>query len=165
LTEITNAKECELVYRATTDGFTSDAFHSKCDNKPNLVSIIRNNLNYVFGGYTSVAWNTELGWITDTEAFIFSLRRNGESKNDKFMILHNGLNAFYASSGYHLWHGSDIVIIDSSNTSFSSFSDFGRDYELPAGIEFDTDNSKTFIAGNYNEWLTTEIEVYKIKLA
>jgi hypothetical protein len=162
---MTNAKECELVYRATRDGFTSDAFHSKCDDKPNLVSIIRNNLNYVFGGYTSVAWNTKLEWITDTEAFIFSLRRNGQSKNDKFTILNNGLNAFYACAGYHLCYGSDIEIIDSSHTTFSSFSDFGSEFELPAGIEFDTYNSKTFIAGNYDEWLTTEIEVYQIKLA
>ena len=79
-----NSKSCELVYRATRDGFSIDAFHMKCDKKPNLISIIRNNLNYVFGGYTSAAWSISSEWITDPKVFIF--RRNGESKNDKFMI-------------------------------------------------------------------------------
>ena len=44
---MTKSKFCELVYRATNDGFTYEALHSKCDDKQNLVSIIRNNLNYV----------------------------------------------------------------------------------------------------------------------
>ena len=29
-----NPKGFELVYRATRDGFTTEALHSKCDNKP-----------------------------------------------------------------------------------------------------------------------------------
>jgi hypothetical protein len=58
------------------------------------------------------------------------------------------LNAFCACAGYHLCYGSDLEIKDSSNTTFSSFNDFGSEFELPAGIEFDTYNSKTFIAGN-----------------
>ena len=83
---ITNSKKCELIYRATVDGFTSKALHSECDDKKNLVSIIKNDLNHVFGGYTLVAWNIKSGWITDPKAFIFSLRRNGESQNDKFIV-------------------------------------------------------------------------------
>jgi hypothetical protein len=39
--EMTKSK----IYRATRDGFSNDEFHSKCDNKPNLVSIIINNLS------------------------------------------------------------------------------------------------------------------------
>jgi hypothetical protein len=35
-----------LLYRATRDGFTSKAFHSKCDGKGNTITIIKNNLNY-----------------------------------------------------------------------------------------------------------------------
>ena len=121
---MTNLKGFELVYRATRDGFTSEALHKKCDDKQNLVSIIRNNLNYVFGGYTSVAWNRNSGWITDPNAFIFSLRRNGETKNDKFMVKNNGHYAFFGSIYFHLWHGNDIGIINSSNRSKGSDSNF-----------------------------------------
>ncbi len=37
---MTKAKSCELVYRATRDGFSSEVFHSKCDDKPNLVQLL-----------------------------------------------------------------------------------------------------------------------------
>ena len=77
-----DSKGCEFVYRASRDGFTTEALHSKCNYKPNLVSIIRNDLNYVFGGYTSVAWNRTSGWNRDPKAYIFSLRRNGDTKSD-----------------------------------------------------------------------------------
>ena len=160
---MTKPKGCELVYRATRDGFTSDSLLSKCEDKPNLVSIIRSNFNYVFGGYTSVAWNRNSGWITDPKAFIFSLRRNGETKNDKFNVKNEGMYAFFGGSCYHLMYCADIIIFDLSNIKCGSFSLFGRNYELPPGFVYDTDNSNSFLAGNYIKWLTTEIEVYEIK--
>ena len=138
-----NPKGFELVYRATRDGFTTEALHSKCDNKPYLVSIIRNNLNYVFDGYTSVAWNKTSYWIKDPNAFIFSLRRNGEAKNDKFMVKNNSNGAFYGSSSHHhLWYGYDINIKNLSNKIQGSSCSFGANYELQPGIKYNTDNSK-----------------------
>jgi hypothetical protein len=160
---MTKANSCELVYRATRDGFSSDAFHSRCDDKPNLVSIIRNNLNYVFGGYTSAAWNRNSLWITDRNAFIFSLRRNGVTKKDKFMNNCNGQGAFFGSFVYHLRYGNDIGIKDSSNTKVGSWCNFGRNYQLPAGITYATETANFFLAGNFNRWVTAEIEVYEIK--
>ncbi len=44
-----------LLYRATRDGFNGEVFHSKCDGKGNTITIIKNNLNYVFGDYVSSA--------------------------------------------------------------------------------------------------------------
>ena len=46
-----------LLYRATTDGFSGNDFHSRCDGKTSTITIIKNNLNYVFGGYASASWN------------------------------------------------------------------------------------------------------------
>ena len=157
---MTKSKSCELVYRATRNGFTCEELYSKCENKQNLVFFIRNNLNYVFGGYTSVAWNKYSGCITDPNAFIFSLRRNGDTKNDKFMIKNNGQFAFYKNIKY-LSYGIDI---NSSDTNVGSDCNFGACYQLPNGITSNTDTSKSFLAGNYDQWLTTEIEVYEIKL-
>ncbi len=164
LIEMTNSKGCELVYRATRDGFTTDAFHLKCDDQANLVSIIRNNLNFVFGGYTSFAWNKYSGSIQDPNAFIFSLRRNGETKNDRFKAKGNGWGVFDGSEYRHLKYGSDIDIQDSSNKNVGSYCNFGTMYQLPDGITPKTKYSQSFLAGNYNQWLTTEIEVYEIKL-
>ena len=75
-------QEWNLIYRATQDGFGASQFHEKCDNKPKTLVIIKSTKGYVFGGYTSVAWNRTSGWNRDPKAYIFSLRRNGDTKSD-----------------------------------------------------------------------------------
>ena len=65
----------KLLYRASEDGFTAKAFHSLCDGKKNTITIIKNNLNYVFGGYTNAAWLNNENFGYDNQAFIFSLKK------------------------------------------------------------------------------------------
>jgi len=45
----------KLCYRASSHGWAASTFHSRCDGKPHTVTIIRKN-QYVFGGYTDIAW-------------------------------------------------------------------------------------------------------------
>ena len=52
------SSDVQLLYRASRDGFTGTAFHEKCDNRANTITNIKNNLNYVFGGFASSAWNS-----------------------------------------------------------------------------------------------------------
>ena len=106
---ITNSKESELIYRATRDGFGSVQFHAKCDDKAKTVSIIKNNLNYVFGGYTSEKWTSNDEFITDKNAFIFSLRKKGDSNNQKFKIK-NVEFAIYGDSNYGPTFGENVRI-------------------------------------------------------
>ena len=54
-----------ILYRVTRDRFTSQAFHANCDGIENTISIIKNNLNYMFGGFVSSAWNSSDTWIND----------------------------------------------------------------------------------------------------
>ena len=68
-----------LLYRARRDGFGVSEFHTRCDNVPNTVTIIRNALNFVFGGFTAARWSSAARYIADPNAFIFSFRRNGIS--------------------------------------------------------------------------------------
>ena len=42
---MTKSTKGDLLYRASRDGFTGQAFHSKCDGKGNTISIIKNNSN------------------------------------------------------------------------------------------------------------------------
>jgi hypothetical protein len=64
------------LYRGTRDGFASSAFHSRCDGKANTVTIIKNYINHVFGGYISVAWHSSDSHTSDSNAYLFSLRRD-----------------------------------------------------------------------------------------
>ena len=93
---LSNCVNGSILYRATRDGFEASKFHATCDGKENTVTIIKNNFNYVFGGYTSAKWASEGKWISDAQAFIFSLRRNGVSNNNKFLPI----NSSYAIYGH-----------------------------------------------------------------
>jgi hypothetical protein len=161
LFEMTKSSKINLLYRATRDGFTSQSFHSKYDGKGNTITIIKNNLNYVFGGYASSAWNSSNTWIDDPNAFIFSLRRAGVSFKDKFTVK-KAQYALFGTSGYGPTFGcNDICICNQSNTNIGSYSQFGNSYNLPDGYT-KGGNANNFLAGNYDQWTTTEIEVYQI---
>ena len=159
---MTTSTQGNLLYRATRDGFTGQAFHAKCDGKGNTISIIKNNLNNVFGGFASSAWNSAGQYINDPNAFLFSLRRGGVSYKDKFTVK----NAGYALRGSPIYGptfggGHDFHICDQSNNKIGSYSNFGYSYNLPNGYTYGG-NAQAFLAGNHNQWTTTEIEVYQI---
>jgi hypothetical protein len=141
--------------------------HSKCDNRANLVSIIKSNTNYVFGAYTSVPWNSTGTWTKDPNAFIHSIRRSGISKMDKFMIKPDVADgAFYGNAiggGDSIFYYCDIIVYNQSNTTVRSRCNLGGYYQLPEGITVNSAEAINFLAGNHNQWLTTEIEVYQIQ--
>jgi hypothetical protein len=151
-----------LLYKATRDGFTVKAFHDLCDNVPNTVTIIRNNLNFIFGGFSSARWSSTLGSISDSNAFIFSLRRNGVLNNYKLMIKSGETyNAIYGLSSYGptFGGGRDIYIGDKSNTTTGSYSVITT-YTAPTYPS--GSDSTTFLTGGFGNWLTTEIEVIQL---
>ena len=159
---MTKSSKGKLLYRATRDGFTTQAFHSKCDGKSNTITIIKNNLNYVFGGYASPAWTSSGMYRNDPNAFIFSLRRDGDSFKDKFTVKKTESAIIgYLRYGPTFGAGHDIYICNQSNTTVGSYCDFGDSYDLPNGYTYGG-NAQSFLAGNFNQWTTTEIEVYQI---
>jgi hypothetical protein len=162
LFEMTKSSDGILLYRATRDGFNGQAFHSKCDGKENTITIIKSHLNNVFGGYASSAWNSSASYINDPNAFLFSLRRNGVSFKDKFTVK-QASSALVGNSSYGpiFGGGNDIFICNQSNTHSGNVCNFGHSYNLPDGYTYGG-NARDFLAGNYNQWTTTEIEVYQI---
>ena len=162
LIQMTHFENATLLYRATRDGFSASAFHLKCDGKPNTLTIIKNNFNYVFGGYTSAKWLSDRSYCADSTAFIFSLRRNGISNSTKFAITDPnfailGFSKYGPTFGNH-----DLFMSDGSDMKTGSFANLGCSFELPPGYTIQNEQTKSFLAGNYNNWLTTEIEVYQI---
>jgi hypothetical protein len=120
LVEMTKSKQGIIMYRATRDGFTCQSFHLKCDGKRNTITIIKSNLNNVFGGYASSAWNSSGTWINDPNAFLFSLRRARVSFKDKFTVK-QAQYALQGNSGYGpIFGGHDIHICNQSNTNMGS---------------------------------------------
>jgi hypothetical protein len=157
---MTNAIDGTLLYRATRDSFNASAFHRLCNGEENTLTIIQTNSNYVFGGYSSEKWAN--GCVSDSSAFIFSLRRNGISQVYKFLITQPKCAIFgHPNYGPTFGGGHEIYVRDRSDIHIGSYSNFSTlsYYEQPyTNIE----EKNCFLAGNKQGWLTTEIEVYKI---
>ena len=47
-----------LLFRASRDGFATQTFHSKCDNKGPTVTIVKSGAN-IFGGFTEISWKSK----------------------------------------------------------------------------------------------------------
>jgi hypothetical protein len=163
LSQMVKVSDGNLLYRASRDGFTASAFHSRCDGIADTVTIIKTNSNYVFGGYTAAKWASSTSLISDSSAFLFSLRRNGTSNNHKLPII----KAEYAICGCSDYgptfgFGYDINIKDRSDIQVGSYSNLGHSYQCPTGYSYGNENPKCYLAGTYKGWLTTEIEVYQL---
>jgi hypothetical protein len=155
----------KLLYRGSRDGFTPQAFHSKCDGKAKTVTIIQTDSNYVFGGYTASPWKSDYSYGNDPTAFIFSLRRNGEQNNQKFKV-NDSRTAIYNAPYYGPVFGSnegnsysDIVV--SLNPYSNNHADFGSSYNT-GSMTPRSEEAKNYLAGKSTLWNVIEIEVYQI---
>ena len=159
---LNNLPEIKLIYSASRDGFSVSSFHSKCDNYSNTVTIIKTLSNSVFGGFTSAKWTSSQGYTYDSNAFIFSLRRSGNSNKERFNVTNPNAAIYgYSSFGPTFGGGLDIYVRDSSNSNENSYSNFGYSYQLPKNITSGSTKAKSYLAGSSN-WKTTEIEVYQL---
>ena len=170
LVQFSSPSYTTLIYRGSRDGLTVAAWHLKCDNVTNTVTIILSNTTYVFGGYTSVGFSTVSSstYANDTSAYIFSLRRGANPTNGEKFTVFDSEHAVYIRSGgatgpaFGNYLGSYYCdIVCGLDTSFY-YSDFGASYNLPAGYNWSTSAARSYLAGSYSSWRTTEIEVYKI---
>ena len=81
-------KELKKLYQATIDGDGAINFHSKCDNIPNTLVIIKSAGNRRFGGFTTQTWDSSNKYKDDKNAFLFSLDKQKiyPYKNDGYAI-------------------------------------------------------------------------------
>ena len=114
-------KELKKLYQATIDGDGAINFHSRCDNIPNTLVLIKSAGNRRFGGFTSVQWTSPTSgeYKDDPNAFLFSLDKQKiySYKNDKkaiychkdwgptFGAAHDILIGQHSIQEKHLWTG------------------------------------------------------------
>lgn len=79
-------KDChfKLLYKISRDGGTPQTFHNLCDNKGPTVTIFYNTDNNVYGGYTSLCWDSSNTWYKDESSFLFQLYCNRIWKPNMF---------------------------------------------------------------------------------
>ncbi|KAJ5075871.1 pep-cterm sorting domain-containing protein [Anaeramoeba ignava] len=155
----------KLGYSAKKDGFSSTKWHYVCDDKGKTLILIKTKDNFIFGGFTSVGFvsGVDNRYIYDSEAFIFSLRNNkNDRKPEKFPIKRQQEKfAIYYHSfcGPTFGAGSDFRLMSYFEPGYSNF---GCSYKLPYLIHYQTKQSKSYLAGSYDEWEIDELETYFI---
>ncbi len=108
----------KLLYRASRDGFQAKNFHSNVDHKPNTIVIVKpKNLDCVFGGLSSVAWDSASGYKSDEKAYLFSIRRveSGASCINQVMITDSN-KEIYCNQSYGPYFGNRDMIVIVNNT-------------------------------------------------
>jgi hypothetical protein len=89
LCEFSPNDKWSMLYRATRNGFEPSDFHSKCDGHSNTLTILKAKGNeFIFGGFTTVEWDSSSGFKSDANAFIFSLI-NKDNKPLKMKVYSN----------------------------------------------------------------------------
>lgn len=130
----------KLLYSGSRDGFGSKDFHSRCDNEPATLTIIKSENGNIFGGYTEAAWSVKNGPVTDPRALLFSLVNVFKTP---CKMKNTGQNAIVSNQEYGpVFGNNDIFIANNSNVSNTSSSSFPSHYQKPANVDF----GKTFFA-------------------
>jgi len=150
-------KEVKLIYRASRDGTTGKHFHKKCDNQGPTICLYKNNKGNIFGGYASISWKNEGGFVSAKDSFIFTLTNIHGIKPTKF--INYDINKSVYHDSYYLSNFYDICI----------FGDFKKDISysyFPTYYADSTGKGKSIFTSEFNNndknMKIIEIEVFKI---
>jgi hypothetical protein len=158
-------QEFELLYRGSLHGFRVDDFHSRCDNIPKTVTLVKAaESGCIFGGYTQTTWDKSYKVKTDKNAFIFSLV-NKENKPVK-------VNVAKGKEDLAIWNidgpcfgindlSISLPLFKDSKDSITGYSRFGFAYVLP-NYPLGSEQAKNFIAGS-ETFKIEDIEVFQLK--
>ena len=105
----------KLLFRASEHDYKCKQFHNLCDNQGPTITIIHNEHDHIYGGYTSKSWiSANDKKVQDPHTFLFMIRPNVES-----IMPRNRTAPIWMYSGYGpiFGSGADVWIMDNCNTA------------------------------------------------
>lgn len=166
LIQMIGSDSLTLLYRGSRDGFKSSNFHANVDNIPNTIVIIKQkNKDSVFGGVTSVAWDSSSGYKSDTNAYLFSIRRVGSNTNGINQIMvKDSSKALYCNRNFGPYFGTgDLKIVNNPQGLFAMNQMTAcMSYYCPDG--FDQASSAVYYFTGQSDWFgfkAQDIEVFQ----
>ncbi|KAJ0178557.1 hypothetical protein K1T71_006380 [Dendrolimus kikuchii] len=118
-------KQCwQLVFRASTHGFSAQAFHKHCDGVAPLLLLVQLSRGEVIGGYSETAWSAGAagaagGYIPAERAFLFAL---GEPPARYTLLKKAFALCYHTDCGPIFGAGADLLIASNCNTNSDSYS-------------------------------------------
>lgn len=101
------------------------------------------------------------GYVSDSNAFLFSLVNNMNVVATKLPVYRNTGSAVYNNAGYGptFGGGHDLRIADEAPSNSNSYTNLGFTYTPPNGAAYTSTTAKTFLAGSYT-FQPDEIETF-----
>ena len=121
-----------LLYRASRDGRTNEAFHARCDGKGPTLTALRSANGCVFGGFAAVGWASPASGVYAKApgSWLFSLVGVRGSRPLRMDLVDaNHADAVYHSSDYgpafgnrlfDLFIGGGDLVVDWSGSHYSN---------------------------------------------
>ena len=154
-----------LIYQASRDGFGLKDFHSKCDGVLNTLMVIKTTDSYVFGGFTTKDWTGLDGYMSDSNAFLFSLINPFDQPVkmhiiDLYYAIYQGPDLVdYDYNDFFGFGQNNILLNDYSNTQISyAWSSSSQTYELPSFVN----STGSLLIGGKSSFFSMEIEVFSL---
>jgi len=147
-----------LLWRGTRDGFAASTFHSLCNNKGSTLTVVKATSGYIAGGYASVSWASIGNYVSDSNAFLFTLT-NPSNMPLKLAVTYSGdALCDVPSKGPTFGGGHDMHISDGSNTNTNSYIS-STSYSYPNGNSGSSGGVFMLGAGNFQ---VAEVEVFLV---
>jgi len=149
-------KELKKLYQATIDGDGPINFHSRCDNIPNTLVIIKSAGNRRFGGFVSIPWSSSNGeWKDDSNAFLFSLDKRkiySYKKDGKAVCNHKNYGPRFGL-GHAIYIGPNCIQ-EKQLYTYESYSS--------SSYNFNGDNNALSEDGKSSHIYASEYEVFQV---
>ena len=149
-------KELKKLYQATIDGDGAINFHSRCDNIPNTLVLIKSAGNRRFGGFTSVQWTSPTSGECkdDPNAFLFSL-----DKQKIYSYKKNGKAIYcYKDKGPIFGAASDIQISQHGIQEKHLYT-----YESSSSCSYNYNGDNNALSESGGSWIyAAEYEVFQV---
>lgn len=154
----------KLLYRGSRDGFRAGDFHSRCDNKPNTLTLMKTTNGEIFGGFTRAEWDRSDQYKSDGHAFVFSLTRS--LKGSLVFDLKSGSfdKSIYcgSSNGPVFGEGPDLFVSDRSNSvANNSYLKLGHTYTHPKLKNVSSAHASSILVTGLQRFQIKEIEVFQ----
>jgi hypothetical protein len=151
-------KKWSLLWRGSRDGFRARDFHRRCDGHANTVTLIEDVGGFVFGGFTTVEWDSTSYWKSDDslKSFLFTLKTPHNISPRKFALkAERKQDAINCDSAWGPCFGG-MYVYGNCNANTSSRMVLGDVYINDTGLA-----GKTVFTGLHG-FKVREIEVFEI---
>ena len=171
-------KSLRLLYRGSIHSFDAKACHFKVNGNENTVTFIhaedgvheqemgelsgKKYQGKKFGGFSSIVQSSDGKYSNDPTAFVFSLTNGAKGQQAIFNVKSEGTKAVGHFGGRICQFGMGDIYIDTNcNKTTQNRAAFGRHYELPSGIEYDTAEANSLLAGSLY-FKVKEVEIFAL---